>query len=199
MRFSRIRRIWHDCTAAEIAEAAFVLPLMFVFLIGIFQFARVYMVYSTMQRAAQEGAHAAAGSNCATCPSPPAHQLTVDLVATNFVHPVFAVSHVDDAPLIPPVPATILNSCSAGNPQVDCESEATSSVPQICLRRNAILNAKSGTIGTPTSGTPVCGTALSMTYPYGFSLPSVSSSPPYISKQTFTLNLKAQAQVVGED
>lgn len=197
MKHSRIRRIWHDCTAAEIAEAAFVLPLMFVFLIGIFQFARVYMVYSTMQRAAQEGAHAAAGSNCATCPSLPAHQLTVDLVATNFVHPVFTVSHVDDTPLIPPVPATFLNSCSAGNAQVDCESEATSSVPQICLRRNVILNVKPG--GGPTSGTPVCGTALSMTYPYGFSLPSVSSSPPYISKQTFTLNLKAQAQVVGED
>lgn len=194
MKHSRIRHIWQDCTAAEIAEAAFVLPLMFVFLIGIFQFARVYMVYSTMQRAAQEGAYAAAGANCATCGNSP---LDADDVALGFVHPVFQISHVDDAPLVFSTPVTDLFSCSPGNAKVDCESGGQTATPKICLRRNVILNVKSG--GGPTSGTPVCGTALSMTYPYGFSLPSVSSSPPYISKQIFTLSLKAQAQVVGEN
>ena len=200
MRFSRIRRIWHDCTAAEIAEAAFVLPLMFVFLIGIFQFARVYMVYSTMQRAAQEGAHAAAGSSCATCPTTPnPHQIPAKVVASSYVHPVFQIAHVDDVPLIGTPPAIALKSCVDGITVVDCDTAGTSANPQICLRRNVILNVVAGTGGGPTSGTPVCGTALSLTYPYGFTLPSVSSSPPYISKQTFTFNLKAQAQVVGED
>ena len=191
-KHSRIRHIWHDCTAAEVAEAAFVLPLMFVFLIGIFQFARVYMVYSTLQRAAQEGAHAAAGFDCATCSNT---QIPASVVASNFVHPVFQISHVDDSNLVAPVPSTALNSCSTGA-LVACSG--TSASPKICLRRDVILNVASGG-GGPTSGTKVCGTALSLTYPYGFSLPSVSTTAPYISTQTFSLNLQAQAQVVGED
>lgn len=194
---SRIRRIWHDCTAAEVAEAAFVLPLMFVFLIGIFQFARVYMVYSTMQRAAQEGVHAAAGSSCATCASPPAHQLPADQVATGYVHPVFSISHVDDTLLSTPAPALDLKSCTDGTTTVVCDVAGTGATPAICLRRNVILNVASG--GGPTSGTRVCGTALTLTYPYGFNLPSVSLTPPYIATQPYALNLQAQAQVIGED
>ncbi len=187
MKLSRIHRIWHDCTAAEIAEAAFVLPLMFVFLIGIFQFARVYMVYSTMQRAAQEGAHAAAGFDCATCTNT---QLSANAVASTYVHPVFQVSHVDDTQLVAHTPPDLI-SCAGGNPVVPCAGALSS--PKICLRRNVILNAPAA------NGAKVCGTSLSLMYPYGFTLPSVTKSPPYISKQTFALNLKAQAQVVGED
>ena len=186
-----IRRFWKDCAAAEIAEAAFTLPLMFVFLLGIFQFARVYMVYSTMQRAAQEGAHAAAGWTCATCTS---IQLTADLVASNAVHPVFHVSHVDDTLLVTPAPPDLL-SCVDGKTPVPCDG--TTSTPKVCLRRNVVLNVASG--GGTASGTRVCGTALTLTYPYGFSLPSVSKSPPYISRQTYAINMNAQAQVVGED
>jgi Flp pilus assembly protein TadG len=191
-KHSRIRRIWRDCTAAEVAEAAFVLPLMFVFLLGIFQFARVYMVYSTMQRAAQEGAHAAAGSNCATCGNA---QIPADVVASTYVHPVFQISHVDDSQLIATAPATPLNSCSTGTP-VTCSG--TSATPNICLRRDVVLNIAPGG-GGPTSGTKVCGTALSLTYPYGFSLPSVSTTAPYISTQAFVFDLHAQAQVVAEN
>ena len=193
MLVNAIRRFWKDCAAAEIAEAAFTLPLMFVFLLGIFQFARVYMVYSTMQRAAQEGAHAAAGSNCATCTAP--HQLTADLVATNFVHPVFSVSHVDDTLLTAPAPTVVLNACSGGGP-VNCDGLGTGANPKICLRRDVILDAASG--GAPAGLSPICGTSLTLVYPYGFSLPSVSSTAPFISRQTFALNLHAQAQVRGE-
>ena len=192
MKHSRIRGIWHDCTAAEVAEAAFVLPLMFVFLLGIFQFARVYMVYSTMQRAAQEGAHAAAGSDCATCTNT---QLTADVVAANYVHPVFQISRVDDSRLVAPAPVNTLNSCSTGA-TVQCDSAGTGANPKICLRRDVILNKS--TNGSPAGGAPVCGTALTLVYPYGFSLPSVSTTAPFISKQTFALNLQAQAQVRGE-
>ena len=192
MSLDPIRRFWKDCAAAEIAEAAFTLPLMFVFLLGIFQFARVYMVYSTMQRAAQEGAHAAAGSNCATCGNV---QLTGDIVASNYVHPVFSVSHVDDTLLTAPIPSVGLNSCSGGGP-VSCDAAGTGATPKICLRRDVILDDASG--GLPAGGSPVCGTSLTLVYPYGFSLPSVSTSPPYVSRQTFALNLHAQAQVRGE-
>jgi hypothetical protein len=38
-----------------------------------------------------------------------------------------------------------------------------------------------------------------LVYPFAFSLPSVSTAPPYVSRQSYALNLKAQAQVKGED
>jgi len=192
MKHSPIRRIWHDCTAAEVAEAAFVLPLMFVFLIGIFQFARVYMVYSAMQRAAEEGVHAAAGSDCATCGNT---QLAADVVASGYVHPVLAISHVDDTQLTAPAPANPLTSCTNGA-AIACDPIGVGASPKICLRRDVILNKSSG--GLPPGGAAVCGTALTLVYPYGFTLPSVSTTPPYISSQTYAFNLQAQAQVRGE-
>ena len=96
-----LRRSWRECGAAEIAEAAFVLPLLFVFVLGIFQFGRMYLVYSTIQRAAMEGARAAAGSRCATCGTGP---LTAAQVATNVVGPILRNAHVDQTLLT--VPAT---------------------------------------------------------------------------------------------
>ncbi len=53
--------------AAEIAEAALVLPVVFVFLLGIVWFGRAFNIYSTIQQAAQQGAIAAARPTCATC------------------------------------------------------------------------------------------------------------------------------------
>ncbi len=60
--------------AAEIAEAALVLPLVFMFLLGVIWFGRAFNIYSTIQQAAQQGALAAARPTCATCTagSPPA-------------------------------------------------------------------------------------------------------------------------------
>ena len=52
---------------AEIAEAALVLPVVFVFLLGIVWFGRAFNIYSTIQQAAQQGAIAAARPSCAVC------------------------------------------------------------------------------------------------------------------------------------
>jgi hypothetical protein len=191
------KRLWWECGAAEIAEAAFVLPLLFVFVLGIFQFGRVYLLYSTLQRAAQEGARAATGSTCALCGTGN-FQLSSDLVASTIVAPIFQNAHVDSALLT--VPATPpRNSCVPPLPgaAVACDLAGVGASPKICVQRNVVLNAPSG--GLPTSGTPVCGTSVSLVYPYTFSLPSVSIAPPYISRQTYSLNLRAQAQVKGED
>src|SRR5215468_897499 len=53
--------------AAEIAEAAVVLPLVFMFLLGIIWFGRAFNIYTTITQAAQQGAISAARSTCATC------------------------------------------------------------------------------------------------------------------------------------
>jgi hypothetical protein len=186
-----LRRSWRECGAAEIAEAAFVLPLLFMFVFGILQFGRMYLVYSTMQRAAMEGARAAASSTCATCGIGP---LTAAQVATNVVGPILQNAHVDAALLtVPATPAR--NSC--GGAAVACDPLGTAATPKICVQKNVVLNLTSG--GLPTSGSPVCGTSVRLVYPYNFSLPSVSAAPPYVTRQTYALNLKAQAQVKGED
>jgi Flp pilus assembly protein TadG len=187
----RLRQLWSECGAAEIAEAAFVLPLLFMFVLGILQFGRMYLVYSTIQRAAMEGARAAAGSTCATCGTGP---LTAAQVATNVVGPILQNAHVDQTLLtVPATPAR--NSCTGTS--VACDALGTGATPKICVQRNVILNLTSG--GVATSGTPVCGTSVRLVYPYNFSLPSVSTAAPYVTRQNYALNLKAQAQVKGEN
>ena len=189
-------RFWRDCGAAEIAEAALVLPILFGFVLGIFQFGRVYLVYSTLQRAAQEGARAAASSPCATCGGVP---LTAGQVATQVVAPILQTGHVNSASLTLSAP-TVLDPCPLP-PSVTstsgCESSGTTAIPMVCVQRNVILNNVPG--NPPTGGSPVCGTTVDLLYPLGFSLPSVSTTPPYVSRQTFALNLRARGLVKEEN
>src|SRR5437764_3003137 len=63
------RRLLTESRGAEIAEAAAVLPLMFMVLLGIFWFGQAFSIYGTITRAAQEGARAAAAPACTTCAS----------------------------------------------------------------------------------------------------------------------------------
>src|SRR5450432_3672539 len=64
---SILRKLYRDTRGAEIAEAAAVLPLMFMMLLGIFWFGQAFSIYGTITRAAQEGARAAATPLCTTC------------------------------------------------------------------------------------------------------------------------------------
>src|SRR5947207_2218841 len=61
------RRLALETRGAEIAEAAAVLPLMFMMLLGIFWFGQAFSIYGAITRAAQEGARAGAVPYCATC------------------------------------------------------------------------------------------------------------------------------------
>ena len=191
------KRVWRDCTAVEIAEAAFVLPLLFMFVLGIFQFSRVFLVYSTLQRAAQEGARAAASSPCATCGGIP---LTGAQVATQVIGPILQNAHVDTTPLTAPA-APVLDQCPLPPtlPVVPpgCEGSGALATPKVCVQRNVILNNAQPS-GATTGGSPVCGTLVRLVYPYSFSLPVVTATAPYMTRQTYTLSLKAQAQVKDE-
>src|ERR1700752_5229679 len=64
---SILRRLTAETGGAEIAEAAAVLPLMFMILLGIFWFGQAFSIYGAVTRAAQEGARAGAIPYCATC------------------------------------------------------------------------------------------------------------------------------------
>ena len=65
--FGGVRRLASETQGAEIAEAAAVLPLMFMFLLGIFWFGQAFSMYGAITRAAQEGARAGAAVSCTTC------------------------------------------------------------------------------------------------------------------------------------
>ena len=192
----RLRRIWRDCSAAEIAEAAFVLPILFAFIFAILQFSRAYMVYSAMQHAAQEGARAAAGATCATCGAGNIGNvpLQADQIATTVVGPILQNSHIDATGFMAPAVGA-RNACSGA--AVACEALGLGATPAVCVQRNVILNESSA--GTPPSGTPECGASVALDYPITFSLPSPMASAPYVTRRVYSLNLKAQAQVKGEN
>ncbi|MGH9544945.1 MAG: TadE family protein [Terriglobales bacterium] len=86
------RRLLREASGAEIAEAAVVLPLLFMLLFGIMWFSRAFNIYTTVNRAARQGALAAAAHNCATCGNIP---LTGGYIQTNVVNPILTAAHLD--------------------------------------------------------------------------------------------------------
>src|SRR6266699_2996400 len=66
-RMNCFRKIATDCRGQEIAEAALVLPLVFMLLLGIVWFGRAFNIFSTIQQAAQQGAIFTARGTCVTC------------------------------------------------------------------------------------------------------------------------------------
>ena len=61
------KKLAGETVGAEIAEAAVVLPLVFMLILGIYWFGRAYNIYATITHAAREGARAATAQTCATC------------------------------------------------------------------------------------------------------------------------------------
>jgi Flp pilus assembly protein TadG len=173
-----IRRLLFGTAGSEIAEAAVVLPILFSVLLGIFFFGRAYNIYGTITQAAMQGARAAVAPGCATCGSAP---LTADQVATVVVAPVLQASHLDTAAVQSLQPAACAcGSVTCGTP-VACDPAGVSATPSICVQQNVNLTA--------TAGNQQCGTSVAFQYPYGFNLPF----------QSFTLNMKATAQMRGEN
>ena len=71
-----------------------VLPLLFMLLFGIMWFARAFNIYTTVNRAARQGALAEANNNCATCGNGfrPAND-----IRDNVVYPILIAAHLDPA------------------------------------------------------------------------------------------------------
>ncbi|HEX5410620.1 MAG TPA: TadE family protein [Terriglobia bacterium] len=106
----RFVREWHQCSGAELVEAAFALPMLLTLLLGIVWLGRAYDVHETITRAAREGARYAVLPDCATCN--PANQMTETYSSagttnspacvsnptyefTNYVAPSLLASHLD--------------------------------------------------------------------------------------------------------
>jgi Flp pilus assembly protein TadG len=177
------KKITADTRATEVAEAALVLPLTFMLLLGIYWFGRAYNIYATITHAAHEGARAAVVNTCATCATPDA-PLTPDQVA-HAVGQVLLASKLDPNQVssVPPSYCQCGDvSCSLG--QVRCATGISGAEPHVCIQYNAQLT------DSPTGA--ACGVAVSFQYPYQFYF-------PFTSLNLQQINLKAQSQMQGEE
>lgn len=166
---------------AEIAEAALVLPLVFMFLLGIVWFGRAFNIYTTITQAAQQGAIAAARSSCVTC----GNTATPD--GTDFTTPgtvLFAVGSVMQASSLD-TSQIIVNS----NPPAGCTTPSN-----ITVCRNVQLNNASSALpafcATPPGPSQLCGTLVSFQYPFQFYLPFTS-----LNQQRIVLTAQAQSRM----
>ena len=176
----RLKNFLCEDIAQEIAEAAVVLPLTMMLLLGIYWFGRVYNIYGTITHAAREGARIATAPTCAMCGNV---ATTQDQVADK-VADILKASKLDPAKVSAITPAL----CDCGTPScgtpVACAT-VTAGKAQVCVQTNVLLNAN-------TSTPPACGVAVSFRYPYQFWFPFTS-----LNKQL--VQLRAQAEATGEN
>jgi len=169
---------------AEIAEAALVLPLVFMFILGIVWFGRAFNIYSTIQQAAQQGALAAARPTCATCGSatPFGGGAAVDA----------AVAAVMNASSINP--SQIVNPGTATAPCTNSPSYNITVCQQVVLSSTPPLTSPLTSCGSPPQPSPTqfCGMLVTFQYPFSFYL-------PFTSVNLTSINLRAQAQTRMEN
>lgn len=175
-------KLLDECHGAEIAEAAAVLPLMFMILLGIFWFGQAFSIYGAITRAAQEGARAGSyAPNCATCGGD-----SLPLRRTNAVNAVKAAlvgSKLDPTlSQAPPTPPTF-NFCAGLTPSCDAASGS-----QLCVQAPVQLVPPS-TIG----GTQACGISVAFQYPFQFWLPFTS-----LNKQKIWINASAVVKLENQ-
>ena len=160
---------------AEIAEAALVLPLVFMLLLGIIWFGRAFNIYATIQQAAQQGAIVAARSSCATCGNAQA----ADSAVTGVVEAIMNSSNLDTSQIIANTPSTP-NLCASPYPAGSCTTEPDN----VTVCRNVQLNP-------PATTQPVqCGTAVMFQYPFAFNFPGTS-----LNMQKIILSAQAQSRM----
>jgi len=145
--------------AAEVAELAVVLPILFTLIFAIFSFGRAYNVYSTVTRAAQEGARVAVTPACATCTSftstgCSASQYPCPSSVAQAVIDALNASNVDPSHILPST--TTYTFCPSPIPS------GRSQTNNITIWQGVVLN--------PTSSTAAqaCGTIVQFDYDYQF-------------------------------
>ena len=170
-----LRRLLRETRAAEVAEAAAVLPLMFMILLGIFWFGQAFSIYGTITRAAQDGARAGAAPQCTTCTvgNTPAQN------ASNAVQSALAAAKLDVNNARQPTTLPAENACPSGG-SLSCDGSSTN----ICVQTGVQLS------NTAAGGAGVCGIVVSFQYPFQFWLPFTS-----LNQQQIWLTATAHARL----
>lgn len=149
------------------------LPLVFMFLLGIIWFGRAFNIYSTITQAAERGAIMAARPTCATC----TNGFPSDGQVASAVYSVTDASNLDRGLITPNPPVTMPPSCPF-LPPATCSASGS----PITICRSVFLNSPS----TPAQ----CGVIVSFKYPFHFYLPFTS-----LNMQQITLTAQAQTRM----
>lgn len=179
MRFARnsVGRLAHETRGAEIAEAAAVLPLMFMILLGIFWFGQAFSIYGAITRAAQDGARAGAAPACTTC--------TPLAVADRAANAERAIQIALDAAKLNSTLARqsspTLTSCGGGPPP-SCDGGSSN----FCVQAPVQLS-------DTATGSGVCGVSVSFQYPFQFYLPFTS-----LNKQKIWISASARVRLENQ-
>jgi Flp pilus assembly protein TadG len=174
MNIGVIRELLGDDRASEIAEAALVLPLAFMILLGIYWFGRAFNTYATINQAARAGARVAVAQSCGNCGNAAPSTATIAGAVTGSLQ----ASSVDPGQIKSYTPT--LNFCS-GSKATNCN---TSGNIYICSNVQLDIPPSSG-------GAPACGVSVAFQYPYQFWL-------PFTSLNNQQLILTADVQMTGE-
>ena len=172
-----VRRLAAETRGAEIAEAAAVLPLMFMMLLGIFWFGQAFSIYGAITRAAQEGARAGAFPYCATCVG--TNTLTqYSTNADNAIQTALLASKLDPTQAQYPATPPTFNSCT----------QAATTCANTSM--NYCVQAPVQLANLGLGGAGVCGVSVSFRYPFQFWLPFTS-----LSKQQIWISASARVRM----
>lgn len=170
---TRLKRIgvgvtknWKKDSGAELLEAALVIPVLLMLLLGIFSFGRAWDVYQTMTRAAREGAREAVLTPCALCSGP--NYSTSDIF-DNFIDPAMQNAN--------------LNPTQISSPNIT----------YVNLDPNATASTTLLTPCNTGDGSCTCGVQVAFQYPYTFSLPFTSLNMSTINLST-TVQMRLENQ-----
>jgi Flp pilus assembly protein TadG len=179
MRFARysVRRLTHETHGAEIAEAAAVLPLMFMILLGIFWFGQAFSIYGAITRAAQDGARAGAAPSCTTCTALTAANRAANADAA--VQSALTIAKLDPTLAQQPSPVPSFTSC--GGPTT-CDGGSSN----FCVQAPVQLS-------DTVTGSGVCGVSVSFQYPFQFWLPFTS-----LNKQKIWISASARVRLENQ-
>jgi len=160
-----------DTRGQEIVESAFVLPLIFMFVIGIIWFGLAFFIYGTLTQGARAGAEAAVAPVCTTCAQPGNPGNAIAASGQTAGYNALAAAHLSKNNLVawgPKWPKPLLCACGTATSQSACRTAQTcnGSVTDVCVQENVQLSYPAGGAGT-------CGTSVSARYqyPFHFSIP----------------------------
>jgi hypothetical protein len=174
-----------ETLGSEIAEAAVILPMLFMVLLSIYWFGHAFSIHSTINHAAREASRVAAAPACANCVAAcswPGSSLPCDNQVTDIVNQTLTAAHLDIRQAQPFTLSPIPPPCPGVAPEGLC---ATASGGNITICRNVVLDQAS-------ASPQACGVIVSFQYPYQFAL-------PFTSLNNQKILLKAQAESGSEN
>ena len=151
-----LARKWQEDSGAELVEAAFVLPLLLMLLLGIFWVGRAYNVYETITRAAREGARYAVLPSCATCN--PGNQMTETYTSAGTTKSPACVSNPTYEFTTYVAPSLVASNLDPNNKVVQ----------QTFCQQAVVMNP------TSDSSSQQCGIEVSFKYPLQLAIPFTS-------------------------